>query len=193
MKLEWNEVEDAAKSAFNVWWGQPELAWARKAWDILAAKGMTEYEDELERHVVAFRLLILGGIYRDFCAVAKEETTDRWYFSWDDSLDLNPLVMGQLYGRETEEPLLGDDPETDGFTILCLLVERERNGVVGALRSGFGDEIKLYESLARSCDADNTTEEDEADGNTNSVWDVTPGNSAGYEWVAGGCHPFMNE
>jgi hypothetical protein len=58
-------------------WG-PELAWARQAWRILETHGLADYSGEFERHTVAFRFLVLGGIYRDFCAVYWEEPTDHW-------------------------------------------------------------------------------------------------------------------
>jgi hypothetical protein len=186
LRLEWSEVETAAKAAFNVWVGAPELAWAEQAWRILEAQGLTDYSEEFERHTVAFRFLALGGIYRDFCSVYWEETTDRWYSEWAVSLELSPLILGQLYGQLADEPMTDEESE-----VLTALGERERKAVVDALRAGFGGNVKLYESLARSREPQNTEADDD---HAFDHWETTWQNSAGYEWVCEGCQPsFVNE
>lgn len=181
MRLEWSEVEAAAKAAFNVWVEAPELAWAEQAWRILETHGLTDYSDDFERHTVAFRLLALGGIYRDFCAVYWEEPTDRLYSEWVASLDLSSLILGQLFGNLADEPLAEDESEA-----LAALVENERETVVDALRTGFGGDVKLYESLARSRKPSNTRPEDDS---AEDPWETTFQNTAGYEWVSEGCKP----
>jgi len=183
MRIEWPNVEAAAKAAFNVWVGAPELAWAEQAWRILETQGLTDYSDEFGRHTVAFRFLALGGIYRDFCAVYWEETTDRWYSEWVVSLELSPLILGQLYGQLTDEPLTEEESE-----ILTVLVENERKAVVDALRAGFDSNEKLYEVLARSREPQSTEPDDD---HALDHWETTSQNSAGYEWVREGCQPSL--
>ncbi len=80
--LSWDEVLDVAKSAFNVWVGQPELQWAKRAWQVLQDANLTRYRTELERYSVLFRLLVLGGIYSDFCDLAWGECSDPPYSNW---------------------------------------------------------------------------------------------------------------
>jgi hypothetical protein len=46
--LDWAHVECAAKSAFAVWVGQPELAWAKKALDFLPGHGLFCRERRLQ-------------------------------------------------------------------------------------------------------------------------------------------------
>ena len=145
MQLEWSDVHAAAAAAFNIWSNSPELAWAKQAWHLLEAQGLAEYDEEFGRHTAAFRLLALGGIYRDFCAVCWEEPTDRYYSEWAEHLDLSPLILGQLYAQRDDEPLTEEEGE-----VLTALVEGERQTVVDALVDGFGSDVKLYESLARS-------------------------------------------
>jgi hypothetical protein len=183
MRLQWSEIEAAAKAAFNVWVEAPELAWAKQAWHILETHGLIDYSEEFERHTVAFRFLVLGGIYRDFCAVYWEEPTDRWYSEWAVSLDLSALILGQLYGQLPDEPLIEDESE-----VLDTLVENERQAVVDALRAGFGSDAKLYESLARSREPQNArTDDDHAEDHT----EINSQNSAGYGWVSEGCQPLL--
>jgi len=181
MRLEWIEVEAAANEAFNVWVGKPELAWAKQAWHVLETRGVADYSDEFERHTAAFRLLVLGGIYRDFCAVYWEETTDRWYSEWAESFELSPLILGQLYGQLADEPLTDEDCE-----VLAALVEGERRVVVDALLAGFGGDVKLYESLARSREPQDARPDDD---HAEDHAEVNSQNSAGYGWVNGGCQP----
>lgn len=181
LRLEWSDVEVAAKAAFNVWVGTPELVWAKQAWRILETHSLADYSEEFERHTVAFRFLVLGGIYRDFCAVYWEEPTDRWYSEWAVSLDLSDLILGQLYGQNAAAPLTEERSE-----ILDALVENERQTVVNALQAGFGGDEKLYESLARSREPQNTGSDDD---HVLDHWEITWQNSAGYEWVREGCQP----
>lgn len=181
MRLQWIEAEAAANEAFNVWVGRPELAWAKQAWHVLEMRGLADYSDEFERHTVAFRFLVLGGIYRDFCTVYWEETTDRSYSEWAASFELSPLILGQLYGQLADEPLTEDESE-----VLAALVESQRRVVVDALLAGFGGDVKLYESLAHSREPqDARLDDDHAFDRLDTTWQ----NSAGYGWVNEGCRP----
>src|SRR5260221_730439 len=67
ISLPWDDVQEAADLAFSVWVGQPELSWAKQAWQALTEAKLTRYCNEAERYRVLFRLLVLGGIYSDFC------------------------------------------------------------------------------------------------------------------------------
>jgi hypothetical protein len=49
--LDWTVVERAAKSAFDIWVGQPELSWAKKAFNVLSRKGLLGDADVFQEHV----------------------------------------------------------------------------------------------------------------------------------------------
>src|SRR5580704_15187247 len=100
--VSWDEVKPAATYAFAVWLGKPELAWAEKAWAILGEAKLTAYATELERYEVLFRILVLGGIYSDFCDAAWQEHSEPSYLYWAEPLELDPFLIGQLYARLPE-------------------------------------------------------------------------------------------
>jgi hypothetical protein len=74
--MDWEQVAEAAGEAFSIWVGQPELQWARAAWERLGRAGLTGCADELERSRAQVRFLALCGIYHDFCDVAWEESVE---------------------------------------------------------------------------------------------------------------------
>ena len=59
--VNWEDIAYAGDDIFNVWFGNPELLWAKAAWQKLQEAGLTAFGTELERHVVLCRLLVLGG------------------------------------------------------------------------------------------------------------------------------------
>lgn len=77
--LTWNDVADAADLAFNIWVGQPELRWAKQAWELIIKAGLATYTNELERCKAVTRFLALGGLYHDFCKVAWDEKDEPNY------------------------------------------------------------------------------------------------------------------
>lgn len=95
-RVEWEEVARLADDAFDVWSGQPELLWAKQAWEVLAKAGLTAYRNKVEHHHVLFRLLALSGIYSDFCDVAFDETSEIEYSYF---FELDKFVGGQLWAR----------------------------------------------------------------------------------------------
>jgi hypothetical protein len=98
--LDWSEVEPAAKLAFSIWIGQPELIWAKKAFDVLVAARLVESTDVFSRHIAFFRVLVLGGIYRDFCQAAWEETSWVNYDEWCEPEEIvDRFIVGQLFAR----------------------------------------------------------------------------------------------
>lgn len=46
--LDWSVVERSVRLAFDIWNGQPELIWAKKAFDILAAAGLCRRDRRLQ-------------------------------------------------------------------------------------------------------------------------------------------------
>ena len=103
MRFPW---EDPSVSMFDVWIGQPELAWARKAWIALERRGLTLFSNELERTRVLIRAMTLGTIYREFCDLAHDDAWDSEYQIWAAEMGLNSFRVAQLAGDEFE---LDDD------------------------------------------------------------------------------------
>jgi hypothetical protein len=172
--LPWDEVRDVASRAFHVWVEQPELAWAKSAWQLLADAKLTTYRSELERYEVFFRLLALAGIYSDFCDAAWEERSDLDYSSWAEPLKLEPFLLGQLYARLPE---WNPENEETAYQALNTLIENQREQVVVALMAAHGGASGLYASLWQSQHAEG---EDHGDDDT---YYPEISQQAAYSWV----------
>jgi hypothetical protein len=178
LNVPWDDVKDTASLAFHVWVEQPELAWAKSAWQVLTIAELTTYRSELERYEVLFRLLVLGGIYSDFCDTSWEERSDPDYSSWAQPMKLDPFLLGQLYARLPEW-----DPENEETARQALntLVENKREKVVVALLAAHGGAPGLYTSLWRSLHAEGEEPEDD------DTYDPETAQQAAYSWVEQGC------
>lgn len=182
IQVAWEEVEAAADVAFKVWVGQPELVWARKAWEVLGDEGLTGYNTELERHVVMFRFLVLAAIYRDFCQAAWQEQSSLDYSYWAETLSIADFVVGQLY---SQMPDWDGNAETVSEAVE-IIAESYRHEIVSALLNGFGGETGLYQALWRSKDFPDDSEDDADD--TDNPWDESNVDChTGYEWIDQGC------
>ena len=148
-KVEWQEIEDAARVVFDVWSGKPELGWARLAWEALDRQRLTHHQDELQRNVVLVRLLALVEVYRDFCAVAWDERTETRFDDAAHDLAFSPFRVGQLVGPEFEPEydLLTEELVREGIQ---MLVYDERPRVVQALRKEFAHTDELFVGLILS-------------------------------------------
>ncbi len=177
--VNWEDVACAGDDIFNVWFGNPELQWAKVAWQKLREAGLTTYGSEIERHVVLCRLLVFGGIYHDFCRMAWDEWPDRPYGYMAEELELDHFILGRLYERLPDKC---KDDEIKPFDALEPVVEAERSAVVSALLDGFGSETALYMSLLNSQKTHD--EEDEADAASSGE----PDSLRGYMWVSEGCY-----
>jgi hypothetical protein len=180
MKMAWADIESLADEVFHVWSGQPELKWAKCAWDMLDQAGLTAYRNAVQKYAVQFRLLVLSGIYSDFCDRAFDEPSEIGYSM---EFELDRFVGGQLWARRPD--LKFDDELDDDGDILNTLVETHRGEVVRALVKGFGSDTALYASLWKSKDA-NDADADQEDGNDDTFVCEAPQGRA-YEWVSEGC------
>jgi hypothetical protein len=180
--IDWSMVELAAKLAFDIWMGQPELIWAKKAFEVLVAAGLVEETDAFSRHLAFFRVLVLGGIYRDFCDAAWGETSWIDYSEWYEPDGIvSRFVIGQLFART---PDWDADEEVEFSVALDRLVEAERDIVVEALLKGFDGTTGLYASLWQSRKDMDPEEEFEED---DCFEPDDAGKLKAYEWVTGGC------
>jgi hypothetical protein len=191
-RVEWEDVEAAAKVAFAIWVDQPELIWAKRAWQTLADGDLTGFDDERGRHIVLLRFLALAGIYSDFCNVAWEEGSGRNYGYWCEPLDLSDFVLGQLSAspRDTDEAI-------DSAEALVLLTEAQRATVVKVLLNQLGGVNELYASLWRSTRPDLSDDDlAQSDGSLfisglmegpDPWFPVSVHRHAAFEWVSEGC------
>jgi hypothetical protein len=180
--VDWAEVESVARLAFNIWIAQPELVWAKHAWQVLANAKLTTYQTELERYQVLFRLLVLGGIYSDFCDAAWDEYSEPSYSYWAEPLELDPFILGQLCAR-----LPDPDPNgADESEALEMLVENERQPVVAAMLAAFGGVPGFYASLWESKKVE-LPEGEEESAHEDDAFDPENSQMAGYSWVDQGC------
>lgn len=189
MRFPW---EDPSVSMFDVWIGQPELAWARKAWAALERKGLTLFSNELERTRVLIRAMTLGTIYREFCDLAHDDAWDSENLIWAGEMSLNSFRVAQLVGDEFD---MDDDRDESGLldSALSSLIDDEREGICKALCEGFDGEAMLFVSLWNSMYPEKSPNDDPDDDegipespedvlNTNCTWQKT----RAYSWISEG-------
>lgn len=180
--LDWSVVERSAKLAFSIWMGQPELIWAKKAFGVLTTAGLIEDTDAFSRQIAVFRVLVLGGIYRDFCDAAWEETSWIEYAEWCEPEEIaDRFVIGQLFAKM---PDWDEDEEIEFSVAVDRLVEAEREVVVEALLKAFGGTAALYASLWQSRNDNDDPDEFEDD---DCFEPDDDGKLKAYQWVSDGC------
>lgn len=186
--VDWTVFTGAADRVFNVWSGHPELEWAKTAWSHLRNHDLTRYSNERERHIVLLRFLTLGGVYRDFCQLAWDESVDKDYAYWAEPLKLDEGILARLH-EELEEGHSLD--ELRSWEAWESIVESQRPVVVAAIMNGFGGEIDLIRSLWNSKDH----EDFDADDDPFDLEPIAPGLSVArgrvraMEWIIDGCYP----
>jgi len=189
MRFPW---EDPSVSMFDVWIGQPELAWARKAWVALERRGLTLFSNDLERTRVLIRAMTLGTIYREFCDLAHDDAWDSENQIWAAEMGLNSFRVAQLAGDEFE---LDDDDDESGLldSALSSLIDDEREDICKALCEGFGGESMLFVSLWNSMYPEKSLDDDPDDdeGFPESPEDVLNSNVTGeklraFSWITEG-------
>jgi hypothetical protein len=185
--LTWDELQPALDLSYSVWDEEEKRAWARKAWSLLAQAKFTQYVTGVERAEVIVRFLALTGIFADFYKIAFQDGFEPDYVELAESLDLAPLKVGQLIGRDADCDEGQDDSELYSDALRHLANEA-RDEVCRALIKGFGNAPQLFISLwrANSYYADEELVPDE-DIVSN---DLTPEKHMAYEWIAEGCYPY---
>ena len=190
-RAEWEDIEDAARGVFDLWVGQPELGWARLAWEALDQQSLTRYEDELERTVVLIRLLALGEVYRDFCAVTWQESHASMFGVLAEEIELSPFRLGQLVGPDftSANEYLRDEPTSEAVREL---VYEERPRVIRALTAAFRHTAELFVGLYLSTThlSGHRWEELDDDVIDEVLNDVSTDKSAGYSWIEEGMPVF---
>jgi hypothetical protein len=184
--LTWNELQPTLNLSDSVWDGEEKKAWARKAWSLLSKAKLTQYATGVERAEVVVRFLALTGIFADFYEIAFQDGFEPEYTELAESLDLSPLRVGQLIGRDANCD--GQDDSELYSDALRQLASEARGEVCRALIEGFGNAPGLFISLWRSnsyyADEDIVSDDDIVNS------DLTPEKHIAYEWITEGCYPY---
>lgn len=185
--LTWDELQPALDLSFSVWDEKEKKEWANKAWRILSDVKLTQYVTEVERAEVIVRFLALTGIFADFYEIAFQDGYEPEYTELAESLDLSPLRVGQLIGRDADCDDGQDDSQLYADALLHL-ANGARGEVCKALIAGFGNAPQLLISLWRSnySYADNEITSDDDIVNSN----LTPEKHIAYEWITEGCYQY---
>lgn len=160
-KLQWDDISNFAEDKFNVWSNDAGQLWAKKAWNILEKEGLTEYKNEIERHIVIIRLLTLATMYNEFCYLVWDEYFDYPMVGtyWlDDEVFFNPIRVWQLVGihfykEEKIEEIEVEDLLTEA---LLELIDNQRNLVYGALNKHLREDLFWSLILTRYTKEDGT-------------------------------------
>jgi hypothetical protein len=186
-EITWDELQPALNLSYSVWDEEEKRAWARKAWSILSKAKLTQYTTGVERAEVIIRFLALTGIFADFYEIAFQDGYEPENTELAESLDLSPLRVGQLIGRDSDCDDELDDSELYRDALRYLASEA-RHEVYRALIEGFGNASALFISLWRSnfyyADEELVSDEDIVSS------DLTPEKHTAYEWITEGCHPY---
>lgn len=182
----WKDVVESADKAFSVFLPQVGLKWARNAWAILSKSELTSYSTEMERYSVLFRLLVLAGIYRDFCDAAFDEHSYLQYGDWAEPLELDSTLVFQMVGKDNGWETDEDASIADA---LLFLVEKHRDEVVQALLNGLGGTNMLFKSLwdITHTPMEDDDDEDESLTQDDAFWPVTADRMRAFEWASEGC------
>ncbi len=181
--ISWDEVKLTAEEAFDIWVGQPEINWAKKAWEIIGEAGLTSYSNECEYQERMIYFLALAGVYRDFCCAAFDECVGYNYAEWAESLGIKIAALSKdkiiEFIDSIEEHLTELDEE--GIFGIENFKEKEkefiedhlegiandaRKVIVPELLRGFGDDSGLFVSFWKS-----TKKENEACQSTSKIDD----------------------
>lgn len=198
--LSWDDVRPVADQIFSIWVDQPELKWAKQAWEIIIQEGLADYSNENERCEAAIRFLALCGIYYDFCQIAFEEHNELYYGNWAEELEVPPIRVGLRLGYNPGDWInLYEDEEELFREGIKYLADQARAEVWKALCKGFGqldgrkegNEADLFLSLWKSNWSDFDQDEDDEEDGRETDWeilnDITEGKAAAYEWISSEC------
>ena len=184
-QLTGEELQPVPDLSHSVWDEEEKRAWARKAWSILSIAKLTQDETGVERAEVVVRCLALTGIFADFYGIAFQDGYEPEDTELGESLDLSPLRVGQLIGRDADCDEGQDDSELYRDALRHLESEA-RGEVCRTLIEGFGNAPGLFISLWRAnyyyADEDIVSDDDIVSS------DFTPEKHIADEWITEGCY-----
>ena len=187
-RVSWQELEDIAPALFNIWVGNPEVAWARQAWKALRRADLTSYRDELERQRVMIRFMVLAVLYIEFCGQAWDESREPLVGDWVSELRLSPFRIGQIIGGDYVPEWDMDDDALLRHAAEELIME-ERPRVVRALIAYYGDRQELFVALMGSTHPRSAGKKPGPVARSRILNDPSGEGLRAYEWVTSGMQP----
>lgn len=161
MILEFCEVVDIFEN-YNVWIGDRETLWYRKAWMALEKEGLTTYKNLLDKSLVLIRVFTLIALYMEFCELAFEEKCYYEFQDWEETTELTGFRVGQLASKLLEDEDFANHDDYDALQdALIELVDCQRDKVVDCLikNIGKGGESTIFVCMYLTCCS--VTDEDE--------------------------------
>ena len=159
-RVEWEEVEEAARCLLHVWTFGMDQDWLRDAWSRVEREGLTTYDGTgLSRAAAIMNLFALGHLYWDFATSAFGEDTDIVVDIQEAvaACGLSHFYIGQLVG---DSEYFDRRDLTPSIGHACYsLVSRRRPAMVRALLNTYESEYELQQSFWRSAFIDRDPEE----------------------------------
>lgn len=184
--LSWFDIEPTARKVFSIWMGHPEINWAKQAWDYVINQGLANYSDESEKTWAVVRFIALASIYLRYCEIAWSEEVFFDYPTWAEELGLSADNADKLIGNADEYEDFAYENKSF-HTMLGYLAYQVRYEVFLTIKAGFGDEIKLYDSLIHSTASSDEWEKYRKDGEFDGQGDIPSDETTVMSWIMQGC------
>jgi hypothetical protein len=143
MKLVFEEVAQEF-DRYRIWHGGREICWYKKAWMVLAEKGLTTYKNPFEKNIIIIRSYTLMMIYMEFCELAFKESFEYEFPDWKENEELSQFRIGQMtktFWNDEEHLLYEDYSDDDALDVAFMeLVEEQRITVI----DGLIDNVKYF-------------------------------------------------
>jgi len=185
--MDWPDLEEFAELFFIFADREREVRWFRFAWERLAERGLTAYDDETARHRQIVRMLALGSFYRTIAECAWDHSSDlEWLFSSEltgiPEEILSPVRLGAMAGLDALSPD-STNSETFGEAVQSL-VDEELPSLHADLVEAFGTPTRLFVSLWCITD-DSIAIGEPSSGDVELIvnTDLTPETHRAFAWV----------
>lgn len=159
--VRWEELKPAAEVMFDVWVDRREMQWAADVWAKLTERRLTHYHSYEERMRVLTRFFALGGIYRDFCRLARDEYAQPTYGVWASEIGLGASDFAATKAPTADDDLSDDDGEEvnhwlddEEEALIEAAANEARPDVVEALLDAFGGQNELFALMYRTTISD---------------------------------------
>lgn len=100
MNLSWDNVSSFFEEE-KVWVHDAELHWYRQAWELMESNFLTVANSTAEKLAVYSRIYALIAIYKEFCSIAAQETSEVYV-----SFPLDDIVEDMALESEYKEDVL---------------------------------------------------------------------------------------
>lgn len=184
MTVNWDDIEDAAKSMFNIWTSGGDLAWAKEAWGHLVEAGLAQEFSFIDETRVCLRFVVLARIYEEFSAAKWNESRGRSFTELAEGLWIDDLALGILASEADAE--YESTPTAPELREACLesAANACRPQLFECLTQACGGVERLY--LRLSATRDGIVRDDLTDPRDN---EPSGPNLDAYDFVRQGFHP----